>query len=116
MVTPDTVHPRDDVDAAMERVLQAEHRARQAVESAGDEARRIGEQARAEARLLEERARRRLARLRQAMDTRLQAELAVLRGQALDLPAHEQPTEREWQALAESVERLAARLTTREAP
>ena len=115
MAAPGTVTDRDGVDAAMERVLQAEQQARLAVEAAREEARRIGEQARGEARAVEERARLRLAHLRRAMAQRLQAELATVREQASALPAHEKPVEHEWRALAEAVSRLAARLTTGEA-
>ena len=115
MADPGTVTDRDGVDAAMERVLQAEQQARLAVEAAREEARRIGEQARGEARAVEERARLRLARLRRAMAQRLQAELTAVREHASALPAHEQPGEHEWRALEEAVERLAARLTTGEA-
>jgi hypothetical protein len=108
--TPST--PLDaGVDAAMARVLAAEHQARASVAAAQDQAARLSEAARVAQRALGQRTRRRMVRVREAFGRHVQQALADLAQQAT-LQARPDELDADDQArLAWAVQSLAAQLT-----
>ena len=106
----------DDVEHAMVRVLEAERMARENLAEAQAEAERIAEDARAAVRATAEQARRRIARLHDAFERRLQVELEALAVQARALPAHDEPDADDLARLDLALQRLAARLTQEAMP
>jgi hypothetical protein len=99
------------VEAAVARVLQAEHDARAAIDDARAQAARIAEQARAQARQCAERARQRVARGQAALERRLQADLAAIEAAGRALPEHDEPDAGARARLDAAVHALAAALT-----
>ena len=106
----------DAVEAALARVLNAEHEARCSIEAAQVEAGHRAEQARAEARRWVERGRSRIARGQAAVEAHLQVALAALAEEARALPEHDEPDAAARTRVEAAVQRLAAALTGGLAP
>jgi phage host-nuclease inhibitor protein Gam len=98
-------------ETAMARVLDAERRAREAVDAAQAEAGHIAEAARAAQRRLAKRMRERVARVHEAFAAAVQAELLRIDALSQALPAHDEPDADDLARLERAVAQLAARLT-----
>jgi hypothetical protein len=108
----DLVSRDDAVEAAIARVLDAEHAARDAVRRAGDEAVAMLETARAAARAVALRTERRLRAVRGAFEARTAADVAALDAAAAEAGAPHEFTPEESGELDAAVAALAALLTT----
>ena len=109
MTNPDRLPPDDTVEAAIARVLDAEHAARDAVRAADEAEATITEAARATARALAERTERRIGTVRAAFEARAAAEVAAL--DAADAGAPHALTPGDLARLDSAVTALAALLT-----
>jgi hypothetical protein len=105
--------PDDDaaVEAAMKRVLDAEHEARVRVGRAAATAEAMVEDAGAAARAVAERAERRIGALRLAFEVRAAGAVAALAAQAADADIAHPLTRADVARLEAAVVALAARLT-----
>ena len=99
-------------EAAMARVLAAESKARDALESSRREAARTLHEARTTSKAIAATAARRISAVRSAMERRLAERLAILETQERAALASGEVDAAERERLAHAVERLAAELTT----
>jgi hypothetical protein len=107
----DRVSPDDAVEAAIARVLDAEHAARDAVRDAEQEAAAMTEAARAAARALADRTERRIGVSRARFERTITARAAALDAAAAEALVRHDPTPDELARLDAAVAVLAARLT-----
>jgi type II secretory pathway predicted ATPase ExeA len=107
----DRVFPDDAVEAAIARVLDAEHSARDAVRDAGAAAAAMIEAARAAARTLAERTERRIGAVRARYEQKTTAEVVALDAEAAEVGAPHELTPDDLARLDAAVAELAARLT-----
>lgn len=110
MANPDRSLPDNAVEAAIARVLDAEHAARDAVRGAEQEAVETNEAARATARAVAERTERRIGRVRAAFESRTAAEVAAIDAAAMEAGARHELADDELLRLDAAVAALAARL------
>jgi hypothetical protein len=110
-MTRDRVTPDDAVEAAIARVLDAEHEARDAVRDAGDAAAAQVEHARAVARAIAERAERRIGAVRARFERKTAAEVAALDAEAADAGTPHELGPDDHARLDAAIAELAARLT-----
>lgn len=97
-------------DQAIQQVLEAEHRAREAVKGCREQAEAIREQARDRARRIAERADQRIDRIHRDCQQALESELAAIESrESADTQAAAAPYDAE--TVATAVRRLAAELT-----
>ena len=111
MTNPDRLLADEAVEAAIARVLDAEHDAHDAVRAAERTAAAMAEAARAAARALAERTERRIRGVRAAFEARTAAEVAALDAAAAEAGARHDLTPDELARLDVAVATLAARLT-----
>jgi hypothetical protein len=111
MTNPDRPAPDAAVDAAIARVLDAEHKARDAVRDGEAEAAAMIELARASARALGERTERRIRGVRAAFEARTSATVAALVAEADAAGAAHELTAADLVRLDAAVAALAALLT-----
>ena len=107
----DRVSPDVAVEAAIARVLDAEHSARDAVRDAGGTAAQMIEAARAAARTLAERTERRIGAVRARYEQKTTAEVAALDAEAAEVAAPHELTPADLARLDAAVAELAVRLT-----
>ncbi len=100
----------DSGEAAIARVLAAEHDARAEVERARAEVNRIAEEGRAAARALAERTERRVRVVAGAFERELEARLAGIDAEAASLDTPQALTSEDLAALRRAVESLAREL------
>ena len=103
--------PFDGVEAAIARVLDAEHGARDAVTQASATAAAMTEEARAAARALAERTERRIRAVRAAFEERAAAEVAALDAAAAEAGVRHELTSDELARVDVAVATLGAELT-----
>jgi vacuolar-type H+-ATPase subunit H len=103
--------PNGAADAPINRVLEAEQRAREAIARCREEATQRVTDARLRARRIEERADRRVSRLRAACQEWTAAQAAKLRGEAEELRSCPAIDEVRRARLEDAIRRLAAELT-----
>jgi len=111
MTATDLLPAHDSVEAAIARVLDAEHAAREAVTEAGDTAAAMIEAARAEGRAITERTERRIRAVRATFEARTGADVAALDAVAIDAGVRHELTQDEIARVDAAVAALAARLT-----
>jgi len=111
MTNSDRLPPYDAVEAAIARVLDAEHATRGAVRDAEEAAAAITETARATARALAERTERRIGTVRATFEVHSAAEVAAFDAAAADAGAPHDLTPDELARLDSAVAALAAFLT-----
>jgi hypothetical protein len=111
MDTTGTRGANREAEAALARVLHAEHEARVAIDAARAEAAHLAEAARSQARAIAERTRIRIVRGQAAAEQRLRAQLADVATAARALPAHGGPDATDDARLEAAVCTLAASLT-----
>jgi hypothetical protein len=111
MTATDLLPAHDAVEAAIARVLDAEHAAREAVTQAGETAAEMVEAARGEGRAIAERTERRIRAVRATFEARTAAEVAALDALATDAGVRHELTPDESVRLDAAVAALAARLT-----
>jgi cysteine sulfinate desulfinase/cysteine desulfurase-like protein len=105
------VRPGNEVEAAIARVLDAEHAARMAVDAAGATAAALTEAARASVRALSDRTERRIRRVRTAFEERTAAVVTALEEAAAEAVLRHDLSPGEFAQLDAAVAALAARLT-----
>ena len=103
--------PNEIADAAIARVLEAEHASRHAIARARNDAAAIAEDARTTARALQERTERRVIAIRAAFDRRTASTLAALDAEAAALATRHVLSAEEEARLARAVVALAVDLT-----
>ena len=111
MTTTDLIPPAAVVDAAIARVLDAEHAARAAVAEAGETAAAMTEAARAAARELAARTERRILGVRAAFEEQASAAVAALDATAAATSVRREFTPDELARVAAAVATLAGLLT-----
>lgn len=111
MTTSDLVSASNAVEAAIARVLDAEHAAREAVNQAADAAAAMNEAARAGGRAVAERTERRLRAVRAAFEAQTTAEVAARDAMANDAGARHELSVDEVTRLDAAIATLAARMT-----
>jgi hypothetical protein len=111
MTNADSVSSAAAVEAAIARVLDAEHAARDVVTQAGETAATMTEAARAAVRALAAGTERRMRAVRAAFEERTAAEVAALDAEAAALDLQHDLTDDELARVATAVAALAARLT-----
>lgn len=107
----DGLSPHDAVEAAIARVLYAEHAARAAVATAEETAAAMVEDARAAVRALASRTESRIRAVRTAFEARTGAEVDALDEEAAAADLHHELTRAEAASLDTAVAALAAHLT-----
>jgi vacuolar-type H+-ATPase subunit H len=100
-----------DPDEAIQRILQAEHRAREHIAQCEREAAQLLEEARGRARRLAERTDARISKLRMRCEQLAAQRVAALREEAQGIALAPVEAEVDEARLRAAVERLAARLT-----
>ena len=105
------VRPGYDVESAIARVLEAEHAARLAVDTAGVTATELDEAARAEVRAVAVRTERRIRRVRSAFEQETAAAVTALEAAAAEASARHDLGPGELTQLDAAVAALAIRLT-----
>jgi hypothetical protein len=105
--------PDDAVEAAIARVLDAEHGAHEAIAATQDAALAMIDAARATARGLAERTERRIGAIRAAFERHATAAVATLDATGHDAEARHDLTSLDQARLGAAVEALAAQLTER---
>ncbi len=111
MTASGSITPNGAADAAINRVLEAEQRAREAIARCREEAAQRVTEARLRARRIEERADRRVSKLRAACQQWTAAQAAKLLAEAEELRSCPAIDEVRRARLDEVIRRLAAKLT-----
>ncbi len=110
---PATRAPDDAVEAAIARVLDAEHRAHDAITGTQEAAAAMIDATRAAARALVERTERRIGAIRNAFERHATAAVAALDATGHDAELRHDLTSQDEARLAAAVDALAAQLTER---